>query len=66
MTHNLDDLLTVLLEAYKETINDSRVSEQIDQQMDTHVLQGVAESRGRNRQPRQPFPVGRGASVCGL
>ena len=40
-THNLDDLLTVLLEAYKKTIDDSRVSEQIEQQMDTHVLQGV-------------------------
>lgn len=39
-THNLDELLRVLLEAYKETINDSRVSDQIDQQMATYVLQG--------------------------
>ena len=33
-------LLTVLLEVYKETINDSRVSEQIEQQMNAVVLQG--------------------------
>jgi hypothetical protein len=32
--------LTVLLEAYKETINDSRVNDQIEQQMATYVLQG--------------------------
>jgi HEPN domain-containing protein len=39
-THNLDELLIVLLEAYKETINNSRVSEQIEQQMEAYVLQG--------------------------
>jgi hypothetical protein len=41
LTHNLDDLLTVLLEVYQETINDPRVSEQIANQLSTHVLQGV-------------------------
>jgi hypothetical protein len=41
LTHNLDDLLTVLLEVYQETINDPRVSEQISSQLSTHVLQGV-------------------------
>ena len=41
LTHNLDELLTVLLEVYKETINDSRVSEQIEKQLSVHVLQGV-------------------------
>jgi hypothetical protein len=41
LTHNLDELLTVLLEVYKETINDSRVSEQIEKQLSEHVLQGV-------------------------
>ena len=39
-THDLDILLTVLLEVFKETINDSRVSEQIEQQMNAVVLQG--------------------------
>ncbi len=41
LTHNLDELLTVLLEVYKEIINDSRVSEQIEKQLSEHVLQGV-------------------------
>ena len=40
-THNLDDLLAVLLEVYRETINDSRVSEQIENQLATYVLEGV-------------------------
>ena len=39
-THDLDILLTGLLEVFKETINDSRVSEQIEQQMNAVVLQG--------------------------
>ena len=32
--------MTVLLEVFKETINDLRVSEQIEQQMNAVVLQG--------------------------
>jgi hypothetical protein len=40
-THHLDDLLAVLLEVYKATINDPRVSQQIEEQLSKYVLEGV-------------------------
>ncbi|MEK6238452.1 MAG: hypothetical protein N2C14_27355, partial [Planctomycetales bacterium] len=40
LTHDLDELLTVLLEVFTETINDSRVSDQIASQLENHVLEG--------------------------
>ena len=40
-THNLDDLLSLLLEVYQSLIEDPRVCEQIERQMATYVLEGV-------------------------
>lgn len=60
VTHDLDELLGVLLEVYTEAINDSRVSGQIEEQLSTHVLEGEQFNHLHNniRYPRYMWKSG--------
>lgn len=59
-THALDELLAVLLEVFTEAIDDPRVSEQIEEQLKTHVLEGERFGQLHNnlRYPRYMWKSG--------
>lgn len=60
LTHALDELLAVLLEVFTEAIDDPRVSEQIEEQLKTHVLEGERFGQLHNniRYPRYMWKSG--------
>ena len=60
LTHDLDELLAVLLEVFTDAINDPRVSQQIEEQLRTYVLEGERFGQLHNniRYPRYMWKSG--------